>query len=77
MRIEPEGSGLEQPIKAEVHLVRHVGKGRILKSLGKLEGAVLREIEDLLRELFGLWADKLLYPPTAPSSRGPWAGRRR
>ena len=54
MRIEPEGSGLEQPIKAEVHLVRHVGKGRILKSLGKLEGAVLREIEDLLRELFGL-----------------------
>jgi len=54
VRIEPEGSGLEQPGKAQVRLVRHVGKGRILKSLGKLEGAVLKEIEDLFRELFGL-----------------------
>jgi len=53
VRIEPEGLGLEHPSKAQVHLARHVGKGRILKSLGKLEGAVLKEIKDLLRELLG------------------------
>ena len=52
--IEPEDSGLEHPSKAQVHLVRHVSKGRILKSLGKLKGAVLKELDDLLRELLGL-----------------------
>ena len=54
VRIEPEGSGLEHPSKDQVHLVRHVSKGRILKSLGKLEGGVLKELDDLLRELLGL-----------------------
>jgi mRNA-degrading endonuclease toxin of MazEF toxin-antitoxin module len=34
--------------------VRHVSKGRILKSLGKLKDEVLKEVEDLLRELLGL-----------------------
>ena len=52
--IEPEGSGLEHPSKAQVYLVRHVRKGRTLKSLGKLGGAVLKELDDLIRELFGL-----------------------
>jgi len=52
--IDPEDSGLEHPSKAQVHLVRHVSKNRILKSLGQLEAPVLREIDDLLRELLGL-----------------------
>jgi len=52
--IEPGDSGLHSPSKAQVHLVRHVSKGRILKSLGRLKETVLQEIDDLLRELLGL-----------------------
>jgi len=37
-----------------VHLVRYFSKDRIPKSLGQLEAPVLRETDDLLRELLGL-----------------------
>ena len=52
--IEPKDSGLDYPSKAQVHLVRHVSKGRILKSLGRLKERAHQEIDDLLRELLGL-----------------------
>ncbi len=54
VRIKPEDSGLDRPSKAQAHLVRHVSKGRILKSLGRLKETTLEEIDDLLRELLGL-----------------------
>ena len=52
--IEPKDSGLDHLSKAQVHLVRHVSKGRIKKLLGKLSDGVLEVLDDLLRELLGL-----------------------
>ena len=47
-------SGLERDSKTQPHLLRHVSVGRVERVLGHLDGDLMREVDEKLREHLAL-----------------------
>ena len=54
MVLEVNRTGLDEPSKTQVHLLRHVSKARIAKVLAHLPTDLMQQLDDLLREYLTL-----------------------
>lgn len=54
VRLPADATGLDRDSKAQVELMRHVSKGRVLRVLGRLTDDLLHELDDRLREHLAL-----------------------